>query len=101
MANKTKPNRLVANIEHDGDRRGCRLGLQRRGRTKSNDDRNSPSNEFGGERRQQLRLVLGPAVFDRNVFTRAPTLPLFAIQRCSSLQYQKCSLLLPKMLPAP
>jgi hypothetical protein len=42
-----------------GNRLGCRLGLQRRGRT--NDDRNSPANQFGGERRQPLRLVLGPA----------------------------------------
>jgi hypothetical protein len=35
VANKTEPDRLVANIEHDGDRRGCRLGLQCRGRTKA------------------------------------------------------------------
>jgi hypothetical protein len=76
---KTKPDRLVADIEHDGDRRGCRLGLQRRGQTKSNDDRNSPANQFGGERRQPLRLVSAPAVFDRNVLNPRANLPPFAI----------------------
>jgi hypothetical protein len=100
------PRPLDLRLNTMGHRHGCDLGLQRRGRTKRNDDRNSASNQFGGERRQRLRLILGPAVFDRERFQPArqpchhslsnaallPAIPKLSL--LSPCQYQKGSLLL-------
>ena len=65
---KTKPDRVVANGEDDGDRRGCRLGRERHRGTFDRDDHGDPpANQFGRQRRQPIELSLGPAVFDRHV----------------------------------
>ena len=65
---KTKLDRVFGDDEDDGDRRGCRLGRQRRSGTSGRDDHGDlPANQFGRQRRQPIDLVLGPAVFDRHV----------------------------------
>ena len=65
---KTKPDRVVADDEDDGDRRGCRLGRERRsGASGRGDHGDLPANQFGRQRRQSIELILGPAVFDRHV----------------------------------
>ena len=90
------PRPLDLRLNTMGHRHGCDLGLQRRGRTKRNDDRNSASNQFGGERRQRLRLILGPAVFDRDVFNpRANPVTIRNPTLLFSLQYQNSPCFLP------
>ena len=65
---KTKPDRVVANGEDDGDRRGCRLGRERhRGAFDRDDHGDLSANQFGRQRRQPIELIVGPAVFDRHV----------------------------------
>ena len=65
---ETKPDRVFADGEDDGDRRGCRLGRQRRIGTSGRGDHGDLSaNQFGRQRRQSIDLILGPAVFDRHV----------------------------------
>ena len=55
-------------VEDDGDRRGCRLGRERRSGTAGRDDHGDLSaNQFGRQRRQSIDLILRPAVFDRHV----------------------------------
>ena len=66
--NKTKLDRVVADDEDDGDRRGCRLGRERRrGASGRGDHRNPSANQFGRQLRQSIVLTLSPAVFDRHV----------------------------------
>jgi hypothetical protein len=65
---KAKLDRVFADDENDGDRRGCRLGRQRLTDTaQRDDDCDSPAHQFGRQRRQPIRLTLGPAVFDHGV----------------------------------
>src|SRR5262245_44494764 len=80
---QTELDGVGTDIEHDGDRRGCRLGLQRRMRTPSSDHSNASPNQFGGERRQPLGLVLGPAVFDRHVLAFYEARVLDALAKCA------------------
>jgi hypothetical protein len=66
--NKTKPDRVVANSEGDGDRCSGRLRRERRRGAFDRDDHGDPpANQFGRQRRQPIELSLGPAVFDRHV----------------------------------
>src|SRR5262249_18855314 len=65
---KTRPDRVFGDTKHDGDRRGCSLGRQRRSRTTSGDDHGDLSaNEFRRQYWQSIELIFGPAVFDRHV----------------------------------
>src|SRR5438552_431551 len=65
---KTKPDGVFGNDEHDGDRRGCRLGGEHhRGAFDRGDHGDPPANQFGRQRRQPIELSLGPAVFDHQV----------------------------------
>jgi hypothetical protein len=65
---KTNPNRVVGDDEDDGDRRGCRLGRQRRRGTSGCDDHGDLStNQFGRQRRQSIVLTFGPGIFNRYV----------------------------------
>ena len=65
---KTKLDRVFADDENDGDRRGCRLGRQRRLIPPSATiTATSPAHQFGRQRRQPIGLTLRPAVFDRDV----------------------------------
>src|SRR5262249_27646017 len=61
---KTKPDRVFADYEDDGDRRGCRLGRES-GRGTSGRDHGDPSlHQLRRQRRQPIDLIVGPAVFD-------------------------------------
>ena len=65
---KTKPDRVFGDGEDDGDRRGCRLGRQRRSGASGRDDHGDLSaNQIGRQLRQPIDLILGPAVYDRHV----------------------------------
>jgi hypothetical protein len=62
-----KPDRVLGNQEHNGNCFG-RLGCDdRSGRAGRNDHADTPANELGRQRRQPIRLILGPAKLDRDV----------------------------------
>ena len=65
---EAEPDRVFADGEDNGDRRGCRLGRERRRGTSSRGDHGDlAANQFGGQCRQPIELTLRPAVFDRHV----------------------------------
>ena len=64
---ESKLDRVFGEDEHDGDRRGCRLGRERRSVGACDDYGDLPANQLGRQCRQSIVLTLGPAVFDRNV----------------------------------
>jgi hypothetical protein len=67
-SSRRSPSRFAG--EDDGDRCGCCLGRQRqRGISNRRDHRDRVVNQFGGQHRQSIHFVLGPAVFDRDVLT--------------------------------
>ena len=81
---KTKPDRVFGDDEDDGDRRGCRLGRERRSGTSGRDDHGDLSaNQFGRQRRQSIDLILGPAVFDRHVLALDIAGVLQALAKCA------------------
>ena len=66
----TRPSLTGSSRDHedDGDRRGRRLGRERRRGTSGRGDHGDlPANQIGRQRRQSIQLILGPAVFDRHV----------------------------------
>ena len=66
-SDKTKPDRVIADVEDDGDRRGCRLGRDRRTISNCCDHGDLAANQFGRQRGQPIELTLRPAVLDRYV----------------------------------
>src|SRR5262249_32092967 len=69
-SDETSPDRVAADLEDDRNCRGRSLGRKRTwciGRR--GDDSNSALNQFGGQFGQPFKLILGPAVFDRDVPT--------------------------------
>ena len=64
---KTKPDRVIADVEDAGDRRGCRLGGDRRTISKCCDHGDPLVKEFGRQCRQSIPLTLRPTVYDRHV----------------------------------
>ena len=81
---KTKPDRVFGDDEDDGDRRGCRLGRQRRSEVAGRGDHGDlPANQFGRQRRQPIDLILGPAVFDRHVLALDIAGVLQALAKCA------------------
>ena len=64
---KTKPDRVFADDEDDGDRRGCRLGRDRPSISRCCDHGDLAANQFGRQRGQPIELTLRPAVLDRYV----------------------------------
>ena len=59
---KTKPDRVFADDEDDRDRRGCRLGRQRRqGASGRGDHGDPPANQFGRQRRQPIDIDSRPS----------------------------------------
>ena len=65
--NETKLDRVFGDKEHDGNRRCCTFGRQRRGKACGRgNDRDLPANQIGRQLRQAIDL-LGPAVVDRHV----------------------------------
>src|SRR5262249_18389019 len=65
-----EPDRVFVDDKDDGDRRSCRLGRQRWSRASGHRDRrNSSASQIGGQRRQSIDLILGPAVFNHYILT--------------------------------
>jgi hypothetical protein len=64
---KTEPDRVFGGLENDWD--GCvrRLGRHCRNRTQGGDHGDLPVNQIGHQLGQSIRLILGPAVYDRHV----------------------------------
>ena len=62
--------RIVAGHEHDRNRRGRRLGRECcRGSPPATITATLAANQIGRQRRQPIKSILCPAVFDRNVLT--------------------------------
>src|SRR5262249_44602429 len=80
---ETKLHRIVTDIEYDRNRRRCRLGLQCRMRAPSSNHRDPAANQFAGEHRQPIGLVLGPAIFDSNVLAFDEASVLKALAKCA------------------
>ena len=60
--------RIAGGREDDWNRRGCRLGGQRRdGAAARVNDRHLAANQIGRQRRQAIILTLRPAVFDADI----------------------------------
>src|SRR5262249_11545971 len=65
---KTMSDRVVADDEHDGDRRSCGFGCERRRRTSRRCDHRDPAaNQIGRQTRQPIQLVVRKAIIDRYV----------------------------------
>ena len=65
---QAKPDRVIADGEHNGDCRSRRLGGARHGGALDcGDHADSSAHQFGRQRRQPIVLILGPAVFDGDV----------------------------------
>ena len=89
---KTKPDRVFADDEDDGDRRGCRLGREcRRRGSERGDHGDLPANQFGRQRRQPIDLTFGPAVFDRHVLALDIAGLLQALAECAQTVAQLVS----------
>jgi hypothetical protein len=83
---KTKTDRVFGNAEDDGDRRGCRLGRKRRSGASVCCDHGYPSaNQFGGQRRQQVKFTFRPPVFDRHVLALDIAAVFQALAKCAQL----------------
>jgi hypothetical protein len=65
--NKTKPDRIIGDDENNRDRRGRILGRERGGTGRCDDHSDPSADQVGRQRRQSIELILGPAVFDRDV----------------------------------
>jgi hypothetical protein len=86
---KTEPDRVFAYDEDDGDRRGCRLGRERHsGASVRGDHHDLPANQLGRQRRQPVKLVLGPAVFNRHVLALDIAGVFQALAKCAQLVRQ-------------
>jgi hypothetical protein len=66
-SHKAKPDRVFADREDDGDRRGCRLGRQSDMITDSGDHGDLAVDQIGHQLRHPIDLILGPAVGNRHV----------------------------------
>jgi hypothetical protein len=64
---QAKPDRIIGDDENDRDRRGRILGRERGGTGRCDDHSDPSARQVGGQRRQSIELILGPAVFDRDV----------------------------------
>ena len=88
---KTEPDRVFGDDEDDGDRRGCRLGRERRsGASGRGDHGDLSANQFGRQRRQSIDLILGPAVFDRHVLALDIAGVLQALAKCAQTVRESC-----------
>src|SRR5262249_47711078 len=80
----TERDRVFGDGEDDGDRRGCRLGGKRwRGGSGRNDHGNRSTNQFGRQRRQSIKLVLGPAIFDHCILPLDEACLLQTLAKCA------------------
>jgi hypothetical protein len=61
------PDRVSAEAEGDGDRRGRSFGRKRRRIASRSDNGHATADEVGHERRQAIILALQPVVFDDHI----------------------------------
>ena len=80
---ETKPDRVFADEEDDGDRRGCRLGRERRRVPPVAAITATRANQIGRQRRQPIDLVVGPAVFDRHILALDVASVFQALAECT------------------
>src|SRR5262245_21685689 len=66
---EAEPDRVLGGNKGDRDRRGCRLGSDRRGGCGRGDYSDPPANQFGRQFRQSIELVLGETIDDCYVLT--------------------------------
>ena len=75
--------RVFADAEDDRDRRGRRLGRQRRSVAEAGDHGDLPSNQIGCQLRQPIEVTLGPAIYDRDVVALDIARLLQALVKCA------------------
>src|SRR5262249_1138210 len=63
---KAEPDRVLGRDEDNGDRRGCRLGGQRRRTICGSYHRDPTGHQVAGHRREPISLVLGKAIEDHH-----------------------------------
>src|SRR5712691_1084188 len=93
---ESKVDRIFGEDEHDGDRRGCRFGRERRSVAARDEDRNLSAHQFERQRGQSVVFAFGPAVFDRNVLAHDIAGLLEALLKCArTAQSWRCSAKIP------
>src|SRR5262249_12813364 len=65
--NETDADRVITGHEDNGDGRRCRFDREYGRRSGRSDHGNLAANEIGGQFRQSINLILGPAVYDCHV----------------------------------
>ena len=78
----TKPDRVVADDKHNGNRRGRCFGYQR-GASARNDHGDLAANKIGRQLRQPVDSARRPAVFDRHVLTFDKALAFQTLAKCA------------------
>jgi hypothetical protein len=86
---QTNFDRVIADAEDDGDRGGCCLRSQRRRRGASNDHGDTSPNKIDRQRRQSIDLILGPTVFDGDVFALDIAVIIQALAKCGQNNVRK------------
>src|SRR5262245_36670546 len=81
--NKTNADRVITGYEDDWDCRRCRLGCEYGRCTDRSDHGNLSANQIGRQLRQSIKLVLGPAVDDRDVLALDITGLFQALAKCA------------------
>src|SRR5262249_16812104 len=80
---KTEPDRVFGGDEHDGDRRGYRLGSERWTRGGRGDHSDPSLHQVRRQLRQSIKLILGPAVFNGHVLALDVAAILQALAKCA------------------
>src|SRR6202011_776499 len=88
---KAQPDRGVGDDEDDGDRPGCGLGREHRGIPGPPKHPNFSTPQLGGQLRQPIRLIVGPAVFDGDVLTLDEARFLQSLAECThAISTERC-----------
>jgi hypothetical protein len=80
---EAKLDRVFADQEDDGNRRSCGLGCGDGRWTRGHDHRDPSLHQFRRQRRQPIDLVVGPAVFDRDVLAFDQARVFQALAECT------------------
>ena len=80
---KTEPDRVVADDEDDGDRRGCRLGRRRRSNAGGSDHGNLPTHQLACQLGESIELIVGRSMLDRQVLAFDVADLLQALTECA------------------
>src|SRR5262249_49700292 len=80
---KTEPDRVFGGDEHDGDRRGYRLGSERWIRGGRGDHSDPSLHQVRRQLWKSIELILGPAVFNGHVLALDVAAILQALAKCA------------------